>query len=160
MREFKTTRRKGIRTSAEDRLMNHVLKTETCWLWLGYKDKQGYGKILEVDKKCIGCHRVSYQKFKGPIPEGLDILHTCDNPSCVNPDHLKLGSHLENMWDMLSKNRFPFQKLTISDIHTIRKLYKTGKYTQQQIGDKYKVLQCHISRIVNNNTRKYAISVT
>jgi len=75
-----------------------------CWEWSAGKFKQGYG-AFGIDKKMVNTHRVAYELFVGPIPEGLCVLHTCDNPSCVNPNHLFLGTQKDNIQDMVKKGR-------------------------------------------------------
>jgi len=71
-----------------------------CWIWTGALNNKGYGNF------CGGyAHRWSYQRFVGEIPDGLNVLHRCDTPSCVNPAHLRLGSQLDNMRDAKSKGR-------------------------------------------------------
>jgi len=87
-----------------DRFMTKVNKTDTCWLWVGNIHKRGYGQFKLKGKK-VGAHRVSYELFKGPIPKGLCVCHTCDVRHCVNPDHLWLGTQKENIRDMYSKGR-------------------------------------------------------
>jgi hypothetical protein len=77
---------------------------DACWEWQGSRDKGGYGKIGN-DHRILGTHRVAYEIANGPIPDGLFVLHTCDNPPCCNPRHLFLGTHLVNMLDMLTKGR-------------------------------------------------------
>lgn len=67
-----------------------------CWLWTGYRDKLGYGR-LTIDGKTAAAHRIVYEHHKGPIPSGLEIDHLCRVTSCVNPDHLEAVTHLENM---------------------------------------------------------------
>lgn len=76
---------------------------DKCWEFQAHK-VFGYGRI-RFQGKYIGAHRLSYILEHGEIPEGLDVLHSCDNPGCVNPKHLFLGTHTENMQDMLSKGR-------------------------------------------------------
>lgn len=80
-----------------------------CWLWLGAANPAGYGKmgvtISPYKYKYIDAHRISYTLHKGEIPEGLQVLHECDNPSCVNPDHLFLGTQKENLEDRDKKGR-------------------------------------------------------
>ena len=76
-----------------------------CWIFTGSCSANGYGKIC-VRYKTISTHRYSYIKYVGPIPEGLLVLHKCDTPSCVNPEHLFLGTQSDNMKDMYSKKRF------------------------------------------------------
>ncbi len=89
-----------------DRFMSKVKKTESCWLWTAYTNKWGYGTIKILGKMRLA-HRVSFTLFRCPIPEGLLVCHTCDNPPCVNPDHLWLGTDKDNASDCLSKGRNP-----------------------------------------------------
>ncbi len=75
-----------------------------CSLWWGYLSKRGYG-LFSIDGRRIGAHRASWEIHNGPIPAGLDVCHKCDNPSCVRPDHLFLGTEQENLDDMKRKGR-------------------------------------------------------
>jgi hypothetical protein len=77
-----------------------------CWLWDGSKYPNGYG-WLKVFGKVMSVHRFSYELHKGPIPEGLCILHSCDVRHCVNPDHLRTGTHQENMTEAAERGRMP-----------------------------------------------------
>jgi len=88
----------------EDRFWAKVEKTSGCWNWTGTKLAQGYGMISH-NRKMRPAHRISWEMVNGKIPDGLDIMHMCDNPSCVNPDHLKPGTHQDNMLDMFRKGR-------------------------------------------------------
>lgn len=76
-----------------------------CWVWMATKDQQGYGHFWPKGKKVVKAHRFSYEMANGLIPEGLEILHECDFPSCVNPAHLRPGTHTDNMRDMEAKGR-------------------------------------------------------
>ncbi len=80
---------------------------DECWNWLGSKNKKGYGAIRFIKKKSIQAHRASWRIFKSPdpIPKGYFILHKCDNTSCVNPEHLFMGTAADNTRDMINKNR-------------------------------------------------------
>lgn len=89
------------------RFINKIEKTDSCWLWIGAKNKVGYGYFQDKLTRNKYAHRFSYNHFKGFIADGLFVLHNCDNPSCVNPDHLFLGTHDDNMKDAVRKNRFP-----------------------------------------------------
>lgn len=75
-----------------------------CWIWNGALRKDGYG-ILKINGRCDGAHRYSYEISKGEIPTGLFVCHKCDVPSCVNPEHLFIGTQEDNMKDSVSKGR-------------------------------------------------------
>lgn len=95
---------KGIVGPAKGRFWAKVEKTETCWLWKGAHCQFGYGFIVDRGKRWV-THRYSYQLHFGPIPDGLQVLHRCDNGACVRPDHLWLGTQSENLLDCNAKGR-------------------------------------------------------
>ncbi len=105
-----------------------------CWTWTASTGLNGYGQF-HVQRKHISAHRFSYVLFSGKIPKGKILLHSCDQPSCVNPFHLKPGTHKDNTQDMLSKGRSNpafgensgRAKLTDKQIQEIRAKYKPGK---------------------------------
>jgi hypothetical protein len=78
---------------------------DECWLWTGPTDPNGYGRLRGAGRKVLYAHRVAWTLANGPIPGRLFVCHRCDNPPCVNPSHLFLGSHIENMEDMTRKGR-------------------------------------------------------
>jgi hypothetical protein len=90
----------------EERFWSRVDKKglDDCWNWKGWRDKDGYGQI-KIGRKGILAHRAAYQFFTGKIPDGLLICHKCDNPSCVNPNHLFLGTQKDNIQDAVKKGR-------------------------------------------------------
>lgn len=117
-----------------------------CWLWAGACGTAGYGSI-NVCGRTEGAHRASYAIHKGPIPNRLLVLHTCDVRICVNPDHLFLGTHQDNMDDMTTKGRHAapkgqnhgMAKLTDGDVSQIRAMLIEGNETQAAIGEKFGV---------------------
>lgn len=90
-----------------ERFLNHIDKTDSCWNWLGRLVGKGYGTISIGGKgsKQQLVHRFSYEHHKGPIPEGMVIMHKCDNPRCVNPDHLEAGTQSQNIKDAFARGR-------------------------------------------------------
>ncbi len=89
---------------------SRVEKTDTCWLWTGALQRDGYGHFHRV--KTISAHRYAYEQLVGPIPDGMDLLHTCDVRNCVRvgPGHLHLGTELDNVREMIARGRAAFQK--------------------------------------------------
>jgi hypothetical protein len=91
-----------------DTFWENVIKTNKCWLWTGSTDGHGYGHMFRERKegnKTIKAYRFSYEIHNGPIPKGLVIMHVCDNPPCVNPKHLFLGTFADNVHDACKKGR-------------------------------------------------------
>lgn len=101
----------GIAAHADvvTRFWRHVIKSADsngCWTWDGAKHQPfGYGMFGTTRRKTVGAHRFSYEVHFGPIPEGLQVCHRCDNPPCVRPDHLFLGTQADNIHDMIRKGR-------------------------------------------------------
>lgn len=111
----------------------HINREGECWLWTGPKDKNGYG-LTRVDGVTARVPRVAYKQYFGEIPMGLHVLHTCDQPSCIRPEHLRLGTHKQNMADMVAKGRAhrPLgelngrAKLTEEKVSEVRKRLEAG----------------------------------
>src|ERR1700730_16330475 len=89
----------GGKITLEERFWNGVKKTENCWEWTKAKTLAGYG-LIGYGKKLLYAHRLSYEIHIGSIPEKMFVLHRCDNPSCVNPKHLWIGTNHDNVKDM------------------------------------------------------------
>lgn len=108
-----------------------------CWEWLGSKTSQGYG-CIRMERKTEKAHRASWVLHHGAIPEGLHVLHRCDNPSCVNPNHLWLGTNYDNVQDRDQKGRYPWRpgeshpraKLTEPQVIEIRRRADGGEGCQ------------------------------
>lgn len=124
-----------------------VSKTDSCWLWTGAKCGRGYGHLRrnKLDKMA---HRESWEIHNGSIPSGMWVLHTCDNPPCVNPTHLFLGSREENISDMYRKGR-EFRKINLDETENLRAWYSTGDVSQETLAVQFEISQTHVSRIIN-----------
>lgn len=81
-----------------------ILETQ-CWIWTAYRDADGYGRF-RIDGQTLRAHRLSFEIKNGPISKGSVVRHGCDNPSCVNPEHLRSGSNLDNIMDGIQRGRF------------------------------------------------------
>lgn len=87
-----------------ERLLSRVRIQGSCWQFNGSLNKDGYGRF-QVSGRCELAHRVSYREHLGEIPEGQVVMHSCDNPSCINPEHLSTGTQRDNVEDMIAKGR-------------------------------------------------------
>jgi len=95
------------RIPVEKRFWGKVQKTDSCWIWTGGTNGHGYGSLVidHTGNHRIYAHRLSWIIHYGEILNGLQVLHKCDNPLCVNPEHLFLGTQKDNMDDMMAKGR-------------------------------------------------------
>jgi len=142
------------------RFFEKVDKTGNCWEWTSCKLPDGYG-MFWIHGRTLRAHRVSWELHKGTIPNGLMVLHKCDNPSCVNPSHLFLGTQTDNMRDMLKKGRDRYvhgernglSKLTKADVVSI--VSKSTNTTQTQLAEHFGVSQSTISRVLSQQTWKH-----
>ena len=128
-------------------------KANGCWEWFGAVADKGYGEIkIPKTRRQIPAHRLSYLIHRGEIPEGKCVLHRCDNPPCVNPEHLFVGTKLDNARDKVAKNRHCYgerhggHKLTEAKARKILELLETG-LSQMKIGEMMGVGQMQVSRI-------------
>ena len=156
--------------SLETRFWSKVAKAgeNECWIWTASRSKKGYGHfraICDDGKKTMRrAHRISYAlQHKTTLTKDQHILHSCDNPPCVNPAHLSVGTNADNSADKVAKGRQArlkgikngSAKLTDDQVREIRKEYAVGNITQQKLAEKYGVNDRSISNIVNNKNWKH-----
>lgn len=152
----------------DKRFWSRVQKSETCWTWTGAATNAGYGKIY-LSGRIELAHRALWMTTVGPIPDGMFVLHRCDNPRCVRPSHLFLGTHQDNVDDMRAKGRHQHglrngrytkpesilrgeangsSKLTQFQVDEIRRRYAKGGISQRKLADEYGVKQQAVSKII------------
>jgi len=118
--------KKSYSTNPVERLKEKcILSSSGCWEWTAGKNAGGYGRITFKGKVTLA-HRLSYQTFCGPIPDGVYVCHHCDNPSCINPDHLWLGTNSDNILDCSKKGRHPLHNKSHCIRGHPRDRYKSG----------------------------------
>jgi ribosome-binding protein aMBF1 (putative translation factor) len=152
---------KGVaKVSLSERFWSKVDKRtdNECWLWTGATYVQGYGYLAGTrGEKQFKAHRLSYELNKGRIPEGMDVCHECDNPPCVNPTHLWLGTRGDNNRDRSNKGRGrenrqwgadnPRAKITIKEVNEIREMVARG-VSQTAVAAEFDIKQPQVSRII------------
>lgn len=130
-----------------ERFWSYVDQSDNCWLWTGPRDRNGYGRISErTPRRSLLTHRVSWELHFGPIPDGLFVCHHCDNPPCVRPTHLFLGTQRDNMGDAAKKGRLQ-RKLSVADVRQIRTDFEAGE-TKKGLGRKFGVHATDIALIL------------
>lgn len=152
------TYKKGYNGTLEERMANKTSKSgiDGCWLWTAACDTAGYATI-RVDKKLRRASHVAFEMHNNVrVTEGMVIMHSCDNPACVNPHHLSIGTKALNNLDKKDKGRcnprrgdnHPMHKLTTKDIDEIRSIFNQGNHTFTSIASIYNVNRSTIARIV------------
>ena len=154
-------------TSPADRML-HVGWVETvrrldtpCWEWAGDRHESGYG-LMTNPYGSRYVHRTAYETWVGVIPEGHLVRHKCDNPPCMNPDHLETGTHSDNRRDMLERNRpeyptgpdHPASKLSATDRAVVYDMYTRKPYTQKDLAKLFNVDESHISRVIRKERER------
>lgn len=157
LREYRTgdasTPPQRIRGDDEARYWSKVDRRgpDECWPWTAHSRK-GYG-LMRVAGVLLSAHRWAYERWIGPIPTGLQVCHSCDNPPCQNPAHWFLGTNDDNVADKMAKGRAP-TRLTAAQVGQMRRLYKTGR-RQVDLARSFGVTPSHVSRIVRGINRRY-----
>lgn len=121
-----------------------------CWVWIGSRSPAGYG-ALSYGKRVQAAHRVAWERANGAIPLGLCVLHKCDNPPCVNPSHLFLGTRADNIADCIKKGRFFKPRVRLND-DAVRHI-RISTETQEELAKKYGVAIPTINHIKNRKSR-------
>lgn len=136
-------------TEIKERFISKIHKGNSCWTWKGQIYPSGYGSFW-YNRKNVLAHRVSWMIFHGEIPENLCVCHTCDNPSCVNPNHLFLGTNKENTKDMIDKNRMHKQQklLDLSQESKVIQMYKNN-IPQREIANLFNISQRTIGKYIH-----------
>lgn len=151
----------GCSITFDSRFWAKVRKTDDCWLWTAFTTYGGYGAIKagSENSATIPAHVASWIMHNGPIPSGLCVCHNCpggDNPSCVNPAHLWLGTRADNAHDMKAKQRSAHgenasrSKLKWQQVCTIRDAWNSGTFTQRELARRYSVHYTCIFKIVHD----------
>ena len=144
-----------------DHFLSKVRVNGGCWEWIGYRNPQGYG-IHKFFGKAWSTHRLSYHLFISPFDKLLDVCHSCDNTSCVNPFHLFLGTAYDNIHDMIKKGRQssvvgeknPRATLTETKVLQLRRCYKEGQ-SLKEISQRFDVNYYTLNNIVNGWSWKH-----
>lgn len=155
------SRKKG---SLEERLLaKRSITSAGCWEFTGWLSNKGYGYIGKGSRSegLVLCHRASYELFVAPIPDGMNVLHKCDNPKCFNPDHLFLGTQADNVRDMDSKNRrvnlygskSSNAKLTEEQVADIRARH-IPRVNTKDLAEEFGVTLQYVGQLSNNKWRK------
>lgn len=145
-----------------EKFLAKTRKTRGCWWWTGCLDGPEKRAYMRDGKRTRNAAQIAYELFQGPIVDGLHVLHTCDNPACVNPNHLYLGTHQQNMADRERRRRgflqlgaaHPYSKLTTRQILEIRKRYRRGNGVQ--LANEYGITKGQVSLIVNHKRRTHS----
>jgi len=149
-----------VRGTVAERFWAHVIQTDSgCWEWTGSRARKGYGRLGVPHGTPSLAHRISWEIHFGPIPDGLCVLHHCDNPPCSNPAHLWIGSKADNNRDMRAKGRsrithhrgesHPRAKLTRTDVDAIRLSYVPWRTTRKSLAKQYGVSESAIKAILS-----------
>lgn len=141
---------------SQKRFWDHVATSGYCWEWKGAKAADGYG-LFKLGQRIHRAHRISFVTAYLYLPESMFVLHTCDNPGCVNPTHLYAGSIADNNRDTRDRGRFgcgPHIKLTDRDVVEIRERYARGE-TSPRLAVEFNLYPSYVLKIVTGQRKQY-----
>ena len=150
----------GYRGTPEERFERKFSKESNgCWIWTAARSQDNYGHFF-FEGKILKSHKVSFLLYRGRVPKGKCVLHICDNSLCVNPNHLYIGTQIDNIADRERRGRSKFAvgekaglaKLTWTAVSEIRNLYKQMNLNRKELSLRYGVNQSTIGNIINNRT--------
>lgn len=152
------------RVDLNERFWPKVQKSDTCWIWLGSRAGGGYGRI-NIDGTNKPAHQIAWEMENGPLPEGQEICHICDNPPCVRPSHLFAGTRKENVQDMIRKgrrsplasgkgDRHGMAKLTTEKVTVIIQRYSVGE-SPKALAEEFGISRAHLHGIVKGRTWRH-----
>lgn len=150
-----------------ERFWENVQKGPDCWIWIAGKFDNGYGQF-RVGTKKVKAHRFAWELVNGLIPERIKVLHKCDNPPCVNPSHLFLGTNADNTADCIRKDRAALERnlkhfygeshpnsvLTEDLVIQIRELYQSGR-SKYSLAKQFQVGQSTVNQVVKRITWRH-----
>jgi hypothetical protein len=141
-----------LKTISPERLLSKFLVDDGCWPWTAARDPNGYGRIQSDNRGgTVLAHRAVWEMLRGPVPDGMCLCHTCDNPSCVRPGHVFVGTMKDNLSDMARKGRSGMKKLNPDQVRRVRRLLALGVH-QRTIAKELGVAQSQISSIKARRT--------
>jgi hypothetical protein len=150
--------------SADERFWSLVQRDAECWIWLGFKNRTGYGRLrvgsrTDGSRTLVMAHRFAWELTYGAIPDNLRVLHRCDNPPCVRPDHLFIGTQVENVADCREKGRLTGNRrrgetnhkaiLTADLVREIRRLASDTGRSSRALARQFGVCRSTITKILS-----------
>lgn len=158
---------RGMKTlNAKQRFWKKVNKEAGCWIWTGFTNHKGYGIAKDEQSRTIRAHRLAFRLAGNQIPDGMMVLHKCDNPPCCNPSHLFIGTAKDNAQDAIGKGRHvmlhlkgemhPASKLTSEKVTEMRQLHRTG-IGFYRLGKRFGVSKKSAKSVVLRKTWKHVL---